>query len=213
MTENIGNKNKILIRTLVILLEFLVLVIVAYLIIFPFWSALNYKYFYEENKQVSWSNEKTVGERSGVIIKELNKENNYLIIPKINVSVPIVEDDKAEDGLAGGAWRFPNSGTPDRGGNTVITGHRFKYLPPSNLTFYLLDKLEKNDFITVLWKERKYLYQVETIKIVKPNDLSILQQGDEEILTIYTCNPVFSQKERLVVVAKLVKVEELDSLK
>lgn len=209
MTENIGNKNKILIRTLVILLEFLVLVIVAYLIIFPFWSALNYKYFYEENKQVSWSNEKTVGERSGVIIKELNKENNYLIIPKINVSVPIVEDDKAEEGLARGAWRFPSSGTPDRGGNTVITGHRFKYLPPSNLTFYLLDKLEKNDFITVLWKKNKYLYQVETIKIVKPSDLSILQQGDEEILTIYTCNPVFSQKERLVVVARLIKTEEL----
>ena len=49
---------------------------------------------------------------------------NRVIITKIGVNAPIVESKSAEYGLSKGSWRIPESSTPDKGGNTVITGHR-----------------------------------------------------------------------------------------
>jgi sortase A len=107
-----------------------------------------------------------------------------------------------------GAWRVPESSTPDKGGNTVITGHRFKYLPPSNLTFYLLDKMETGDIISVVYKEKEYYYRVKEIKIVDKTELSILAPTKEPILTIFTCHPIYSTEKRLVVTGDLINFDK-----
>ncbi|MCU0679516.1 MAG: sortase [Planctomycetes bacterium] len=113
------------------------------------------------------------------------------------------KDEKA--GLARGAWRLPESSTPDKGGNTVITGHRFKYLPPNNLTFFLFDKLAAGDIISVIWQNKEYYYRVKEIKIIPPTDLSILDPSDKPVLTLFTCHPVYSTEKRLVIVAETVE--------
>ncbi len=130
-------------------------------------------------------------------------KNNYLIIPKINVNIPIIESRDPAYGLNHGAWHMPESSTPPNGGNTVITGHRFKYLPPSNLTFYLFHKLNPGDIIAIIWDNKAYYYTIKKIKTIPKNDTSILAKSQKPILTLFTCDPIYSQKNRLVVIATL----------
>jgi LPXTG-site transpeptidase (sortase) family protein len=126
---------------------------------------------------------------------------NRLIIKSIGVNAPIVEA-KGEWGLDRGAWRMPESSTPDKGGNTVISGHRFKYLPPNNTTFYLFHKLKNGESIKVVWIGKEYEYRISEIKKVKKTDVSILDQTMYPVLTLFTCDPIYSQENRLVVIAK-----------
>ena len=130
---------------------------------------------------------------------------NALIIPKIGVNIPIIESEDEKYGLSRGAWRLPKSSTPEENGNMVLTGHRFKYLPPSNLTFYLLHKLEAGDIVSVVWNNKTYYYRVKEKKVVSADDTSILKQTKKPTLTIYTCDPIYSTKNRLVIVAEQIQ--------
>lgn len=127
--------------------------------------------------------------------------DNRLVIPKIGVDVAIVEGKDQEAALNKGIWHIPNTSTPDRGGNTVLSGHRFRYLSGPK-TLYLLDKLKKGDPIIIYWKGKEYDYAVVMAKIVKPNQVGILDNTKRPQLTIFTCSPLFSTKERLVLIAK-----------
>jgi sortase A len=97
---------------------------------------------------------------------------------------------------------MPDGSRPGEGGNTIISGHRFKYLPPNNLTFYLFHKLKKDDLVYMLWKGDKIFYKIKEIKVVEDTDLSILDQTDDEILTMFTCTPIYSTEKRLVIIAE-----------
>jgi sortase A len=127
---------------------------------------------------------------------------NRVIIPKIGVDAPIVEADNEEEGLSQGAWRLPYTSTPAQDGNTVIAAHRFRYLPPNNLTFYLLDKIEPGDQVVVLWEEQRIEYKVTDKKVVDDTDVSVLDQTERPVLTLLTCHPLFSSEQRLIVVAE-----------
>lgn len=129
------------------------------------------------------------------------KPGNWVIIPKIGVETPIIEGE-TEDALDEGAWHRPDTGSPDRGGNTVITGHRFKYLPPNNLTFYHLDKLEKGDQIIVSWEGIEYYYVTSEVFVVEPDRVDIEADTAQPRLTLYTCTPLWTAEKRLVVVAE-----------
>jgi sortase A len=193
-------------KALVIILELLALAIFAYLVILPFYPGV--EYIILETKNGDSRNMELVEKKVEAIKNHLpdasdNRSANRLIITKIGVNAPIIESQNEKYGLNRGAWRLPESATPDKGGNTVITGHRFKYFPPNNLTFYLLDKLAIGDIIFVSWQERDYYYKVNEIKKVKNTDISVLNQTDKKILTLFTCDPIFSQENRLVVIGEL----------
>ncbi|MDO8668419.1 MAG: sortase [bacterium] len=202
------NKNKFL-KALVSALELLAMAIIIYLLVLPIWPALIYKFAGPgRNSQIDWQNLAAVKERTGQIIGRLpaaadNLTANRLIITKIGVNAPIVESKNPADGLSQGAWKTPESSTPDKGGNTVITGHRFKYLPPNNLTFFLLDKLTSGDLIALRWQNQVYYYRVKETKVVPAAEISILEPTALPTLTLYTCDPIFSTANRLVVVAEL----------
>jgi sortase A len=127
-------------------------------------------------------------------------EKNTLRITKINVESEIVEGDD-EQSLNRGMWIRPNSSTPEKGGNTVITGHRFLYTFGSN-TLYHLDKLENGDNISVFWNQKEYVYKVLEKKIVPPNEIQIEDQTSDPRLTIYTCTPIWTATDRLVIIAE-----------
>ena len=203
------DKNKIL-KALALMLEFLVIGLVIYLVALPIWPALKYKYFYQNKTSVAdFRDLKKVARQTEQIANHLpetkNISANRLIITKIGLNAPIVEADNVDDGLNKGAWRMPESSTPAKGGNTVITGHRFKYLPPNNLTFFLFDKLAKDDLVSVIWREKNYFYKVREIKIIEPTDLSILKPTTQPTLTLYTCDPIYSQENRLAVISELIE--------
>jgi sortase (surface protein transpeptidase) len=153
-------KNKIHLKALVYTLELLALGLAIYLVFLPFYPLL--KYGVEDQSPPAQTQNLEVAVKEAKDFKntlpasEYDVSPNRLIISKIGVNAPIVESKNADYGLSRGAWRVPETSTPDKGGNTVITGHRFKYLPPNNLTFYLLDKMEPQDIITVLWQDKEY---------------------------------------------------------
>jgi LPXTG-site transpeptidase (sortase) family protein len=124
-----------------------------------------------------------------------------LTIPQAGIDMPILQGNSVSILLKGG-WLFPGTSTPDAGGNSVIFGHRFRYLPPISNTFYNLDKVKNSDQFTITWRGKIYTYQVVNIKIIEPTDLSVLAPSTMSQVTLVTCSPLFSSKQRLVVVAK-----------
>lgn len=204
------DKNRSL-RALVFVLELLTMSLVIYLVALPIWPALKYKYFYQDKTSVAdFRDLKKVARQTEQIVNHLPKTKknisaNRLIIAKIGVNAPIIEADNVDDGLNKGAWRIPESSTPDKGGNMVITGHRFKYLPPNNLTFFLFDKLVKDDIISIVWRQENYFYKIKETKIIKADDLSILEPTAGARLTLYTCDPIYSQENRLAVISELIE--------
>ena len=207
MTSTVSQK---LLKYTVLGLEIIAAGLVIYLIALPFYPNLKYSLVYNQSGDLESAQDAAVAReqlaryRSSFPGSEYAVSPNRLIIKKIGVNAPIVDSSNAEYGLSKGAWHIPESSTPDQGGNTVITGHRFKYLPPNNLTFYLLDKLAPGDIIAVIWQEADYVYRVKDIKIVDKTELSVLEPSVEPIITLFTCHPIYSTEQRLVVVGELV---------
>jgi LPXTG-site transpeptidase (sortase) family protein len=129
---------------------------------------------------------------------------NRLIVPRMLLSEPVQESGTI---LGSGVWRHTKTSTPDKGGNTVIIGHRFTYVNPLG-SFYNLDKMQTGDEIGLFWQGKRYLYKVTDIKIVPPTDLKIEAPTKSAQLTLYTCTPLHLPKDRLVVVAKPEKTNE-----
>ena len=63
---------------------------------------------------------------------------------------PILEGRDTYAVLNHGILRWPASSTPDKGGNTVLIGHRFTYSHPQGV-FYYLDKVKVGDKLSVAW--------------------------------------------------------------
>ena len=133
---------------------------------------------------------------------KLPKENR-IVISRIKVNALIVEG-KNEKALDKGMWRIPFSSTPDQGGNTVITGHRFLYTSGPNTLFYLNNVRIKDDKV-IYWKGKKYTYKVYSIKEYSPDHYEIEFNTKEPILTLYTCTPLWTSLRRLVVRASLIE--------
>jgi len=127
-------------------------------------------------------------------------QNAFLRIAGVGIEIPIVEG-AGENALFRGAWRSPYGSTPDQGGNTIIFGHRFLKMPPAKDTFFRLDQVAIGDTFEVDWQGKTYTYQVKETKVVPPTDTSVLAQTAEPSVTLITCTPVFTSKERLVIYA------------
>lgn len=134
-------------------------------------------------------------------------EGNVLVIPKINVYINIIESNNAEWAWDRGAWHDPSTSTPEQGSNTVLSAHRFRYRPPYKATFYLLDKLEDGDLVYVYWEGKKYTYRVNSEKVVSPSATEVLNPTERSIITLITCDPLFSTENRLIVTAELINTE------
>ena len=129
-------------------------------------------------------------------------EINYLVrIPKID-SVEPVSEGTSKEALANSLGHDTSTVNPGEKGNCVIAGHR-------NYTFgkffNRLDEVEIGDMIYVDTHEETFSYQVKEIKVVEPEDVSILENTDDEILTLYTCTPIYIATHRLVVIAERVE--------
>ena len=126
-----------------------------------------------------------------------------LIISKGNINMPVFLGDN-EKVLNKGGWLFPTTSRPELGGNSVIFGHRYKYLPPASNTLYNLDKVEVGDEMILIWQGREYKYKVFEKKVIEPTNLSVIQPTSDARLTVITCTPLWTTKQRLVITGSLV---------
>lgn len=134
---------------------------------------------------------------------------NSLIIPAMILHEPTLEGPASDwyNILKQGIWRWPDSSTPDKGGNTVFLAHRFSYTGPHG-AFYYLDKLKIGDEIGVLWDKKTYTYKVTSTATVPPTQTSIEDNTPDSRITLFTCTPLWHPVDRLVVIAALQGVSE-----
>lgn len=135
-------------------------------------------------------------------------DNNRLVIPKIKVNVPIVWNstlDKILDDLHNGVVHYDGTALPGENGNVFIAGHSSNYWWDKgkfNQIFALLDQVSIGDRIYINYNNQPFVYQAESIKIVNPNQIEVLNPTDHSVLTLMTCTPVGTTISRLIVQAK-----------
>ncbi|HEX4491837.1 MAG TPA: class E sortase [Acidimicrobiia bacterium] len=121
-------------------------------------------------------------------------------IPKIGVN-DIVVQGTARDDLAKGPGHYPATPLPGQIGNVAIAGHRTTHSKP----FYNLNELVPGDDIIIdTLGYGTYTYRMYEQLIVPPSDVSVVAPTSDAELTLTTCNPRYSARQRLVVKARLV---------
>jgi LPXTG-site transpeptidase (sortase) family protein len=192
-----------ILKILNIITSVIILALAVYIVIFPYLPdpapvSINLDQIAVDNTPQNASLAKVV--IPTLLFEPIPKENR-LIIPKISVDAPIGETTDS-NALGQGMMRIPNTSTPDKGGNTVIIGHRVLFTSGPD-TFYDLDKVTVNDLVYVYWKQKEYVYKVYEIKVVKPDQVDIENNTKQSIITLYTCTPKWTSLRRLVVRALL----------
>lgn len=119
-------------------------------------------------------------------------------IPRIGVDKIVVEGVGTED-LKRGPGHYPGTPLPGQLGNAAIAGHRTTYGAP----FGDLDELVEGDAIIVETLAGSFRYLVETSIVVSPDQTEVLDPTPTAHLTLTTCHPRFSARQRLVVRAAL----------
>jgi sortase A len=172
----------------------LIIVINGYVVVAPMVPRLDYEVKQHITKPV-----KAIDPQK----PDIDRSKNHLVIPELQLDQPIF-DGTSPSTVHKGIWRRPNTSTPGQGSNTVLVGHRFTYAGAA--VFYSLDKLGANDDVYVAYNQKIYHYRVEESKIVPPTAVEVEAPTNDSVLTLYTCTPLWTAKDRLIYVAKLLEV-------
>ena len=127
-----------------------------------------------------------------------------LLIPKIDLDWYVVQG-VGKDDLAQGPGHFRETPMPGQLGNAAIAGHRTTHGAP----FGDLNELEPGDLITVVMANGSgtFVYVVTGTVIVEPNEYAkVIPTIDPTVatLTLATCHPEFTSRQRMIVQAVLV---------
>ena len=138
------------------------------------------------------------------------KKLGLLVIPRINRREVVVEGTATND-LQSGPGRYSSTAYPGQPGNVGIAGHRTTYGAP----FFNLHLLRIGDPIFIQTKQGNFRYDVidacrpkclgRSSFVVSPTDKTVLvNTPNDNILTLTTCHPQYTAKQRLIVRARLV---------
>ena len=179
-------------------------------------SYVNYQFKKgQDSHEVSDNSSNTEGGDSSDVETQTGERilENKIIISKINISAPIVEPASINDkdilkALEGGIVHYSNTANPGEVGNSFFTGHSSNYRWAKgnhNYIFALLNKLESGDLVVVHFEGKKYVYQVFENVVVSSKDVSVLDQTDESIISLMTCDPPGTSWKRRVVKGRQVE--------
>ena len=158
-------------------------------------------------KEIPIEENSSEGTNASVISKETGDEAEthsegdilcILRIPCIDSENPVREG-VSEGVLADSLGHEPETAMVGDKGNCVIAGHRNYSF---GQYFNRLNEVALGDMIYVDTATDTYSYSVTDIKVVEPEDLSVLEETDTETLTLYTCTPLYLATHRLVIVAE-----------
>ena len=122
----------------------------------------------------------------------------YVTIPKINQELPVYHG-TGDAVLSEAVGHYEGSSLPVGGPSThsVVSAHRG--LPTATL-FTHLDRMEIGDTFSFKILNRTFTYEVDQIRIVEPNDISLIgiEEG-KDYCTLLTCTPYGINTQRLLV--------------
>ncbi|MBQ3320717.1 class E sortase [Candidatus Saccharibacteria bacterium] len=135
-----------------------------------------------------------------------------LIIPKLNVDVPIrfgIPLSGVMSAMNNGVAHYRIAGAsayPGEVGNFVITGHSAGDVYSSNPYKYIfsgLERLDDGDLIYVNYESVRYTYRVIKKEVVEPSNVkSLVMDTDKPLITLVTCTPLGTSRYRLLVTAE-----------
>ena len=137
-----------------------------------------------------------------------------LHIPRLgdwNDEPPVVVEGVSTGDLKKGPGHMPGTAMPGQLGNVVLSGHRTTYGAP----FARVDELRPGDAVVIETRDTWYTYTVRGSRIVAPTAVEVTWPvpGDasaaptKHLLTLTTCHPEYSARQRLVVTAELTSTE------
>lgn len=122
----------------------------------------------------------------------------YLSIPKLNVQLPVYLGASREN-LRKGAAHLSQTSLPIGGvsTNAVIAAHRGL---ASQEMFRHIDLLKQGDPVLLTNFREELLYQVAEVAIIAPDEMrKVLIQPGRDLLTLVTCHPYPTARQRYVV--------------
>ena len=134
----------------------------------------------------------------------------YIDIDKIQVKLPIYHG-TSDAVLQVAAGHLEGTSLPVGGESThaVISAHRG--LPSAKL-FTHLDRLEVGDTFRITVLDKTFIYEVDQIKTVLPDDVSdLLIDEEKELCTLVTCTPYGINSHRLLVRGHRIESEDMRS--
>jgi sortase A len=123
-----------------------------------------------------------------------------LTISSIGLDEVVVYEGVDRDSLKSGPGHMEGTPLPGQVGNAVVSGHRTTYGRP----FFDFDLLEIGDEVTVETSIGTHVYEIREIVVVLPTDVWVVDPRPGGWLTLTTCEPKFSARQRLVVFAEMV---------
>jgi len=123
-----------------------------------------------------------------------------LEVPRLGFSTVIFEGVE-ERTLRRAVGHIPGTAYPGGRGNVGIAGHRDRFFRP-------LRELRSDDLILLHTPHAYYAYNVDSFRVVSPEETTILEGSGKRQLTLVTCYPFFylgPAPERFVVFARQVK--------
>ena len=121
-----------------------------------------------------------------------------LEIPRINKVIPIYEGTDSSQ-LKKGAGHYIKSVLPGAMDNSVIAGHR-------DSVFSKFGALKIGDSLNVTTSYGSFVYIIDSFRIVKADDRTVIVPTDAATLTLSTCYPFYfigSAPKRFIVTALL----------
>jgi sortase A len=125
-----------------------------------------------------------------------------LDVPRLGISTPIISGDD-EQSLAVAAGHLADTPLPWEPGNSTVAAHRDGLFRP-------LQRVRRGDLVRMRTTRGDFDYTVRDMKIVDPDDLSVLRPGRTDSLTLITCYPfgyIGHAPQRFVVRAERVAAE------
>lgn len=140
-----------------------------------------------------------------------------LVIPKLRANSPVIADVDWRDpaayqkALTQGVAHAAGTSYPGEEGNVFIFAHSgldFYQAARYNAVFYLANKLEKGDEMTLFYQGKPFPYRITEKKIVAAEAVEYLSKnsldGEKKTVTLMTCYPAGTTLKRLVVLAEAV---------
>ena len=122
-----------------------------------------------------------------------------LVIPKLQID-QTVQDGVTEADLMKGPGLYDYAQLPgEPGGNVSIAGHRDIH----GSIFYYIDQLTIGDRLYLVYQDTIYIYTYEETKIVKPTDWGPIHTQGFSCLTLTSCDPIGTSRNRIIVTARL----------